>query len=295
MSTPQKPGPKKGSKRTVTDSALRVVAVETIQVDSSYQREPIRDHVNKIVKHYNAKAMGVPVVGEREDGTLWVVDGLQRITALREKGNKWVRAEVFASAGPEEEAEIFRVINKNRKKPTGLQLFHSSLVAGDEAAWAVKEIIEKHGFEVPRYTGRGNLAAETAAKRVTAISAVERIYKTRGKSGGAAPVDFVFDVLKQVWPGDPLRQRDEILVGLYVFWRQHEGAVDTDRLVPRLNTSNPVKIIQAAQLGIGQRGYNVAEVIEKLYRKHHIGNTAARAPLVVKQQPTIPAPSKPTA
>src|SRR5262249_39485041 len=94
-------------------AAVREGPLEMLKSDPTYQRDVKRGH-KKIVADFNETALGVPLVGEREKGTLWIVDGLQRITALRKLNWTHVKAEVFASKGPEHEAEIYRIINGNR-------------------------------------------------------------------------------------------------------------------------------------------------------------------------------------
>lgn len=77
----------------------------------------------------------------------------------------------------------------------------------------------------------------------------------------------MLSVLKEVWPNDPLRVRDRIVAGLYSFWKRRGGSVDVERLVPRLMTANPAKIMYSASLGVGDQYANVADVIERLYKK----------------------------
>ena len=86
------------------------------------------------------------VAGRSADGTLWVVDGQQRLEALKKLGKTTVRVQVFASKGPEHEAKIYGYVNGNRTNLTTSELYLSKLTAGDEFAWRVKEIIEEEGF-----------------------------------------------------------------------------------------------------------------------------------------------------
>jgi hypothetical protein len=260
------------AKRTVTESALRVLELDEIKVDPSYQRPRSEHAVAKITKGFNPKAVGVPVVGERSDGTLWVVDGQQRIHAMREmkdKNRRWVRCEVFASSGPEHEAEIFRLINCNRTKLSAEQLYHASLTAGDETCWRLKKLLDEYGFTVPKVRRGKNESTTPAthAKRIRTVKFLSYVLSRGHKYGGEDAVRFILEVVSKAWPDDPLKQKSEIIEGLYNFRQNRGGDVDLDRLVPRLNLTTPAKVIYSAGMGIGSRAANAAEVFERLYRK----------------------------
>jgi hypothetical protein len=246
----------------VQKNALRVVELEHLKVDPAYQRG-ITPGAKKIARDYDPVSFGIPLVAQRHDGSLWVVDGQQRIEALRIRGShKWVRCEVFASKGPEHEAEVFKNVNKNRTQLQPLQLFHAMLTAGDEHCWKIKDLVEKHGFTIPK-GGIDHNTAEQRAKQFKAVAMLSRVL-TRYEEAG---IDFVLSTIAKVWPDDPLRTKGEVIGGLGIFWKNHEGVVDVDRLIPRLNSTTPTKLIYSAQLGVGDRNQNVSEVIEKLYRK----------------------------
>lgn len=257
---------KLSTKRTVSGSALKVIHLVDIKVDPSYQRDAVDRAWKKIMADFNPQALGVPVLGERDDGTLWVVDGLQRITALKKMNKKEVRAEVFASKGPEHEAEVFKLINKNRTGLKPLQMFHAMLTAQDKSAWDIKRIAEEYDFIIPKHTKAspsGGTSNETRAKQLGSIVAVQKIYGW----GGEQALRFVLKVISQCWADDDQRTRDTIMFGLYRFWDRQEASVDIERLVPRLNTTTPAKIIYSANAMAGDRSANASDIFLRLYRK----------------------------
>lgn len=248
----------------VVKNALRQVEIKDLQVDPSYQRSLVRGH-KKIAAEYDPIAFGIPLVAQRDDGSLWIVDGQQRIAALKLRGtHKWVRCEVFASKGPEHEAEVFRQVNKNRTALKPLQLFHALLVAGDEQCWKVKNEVEKRGMAIPKGESHGTAAdSESASKQVRCVDALVRILSR----GGPEALAFVLDAVSKAWPGDPRRTKYRILDGLYLFWKAMDKTADLNRLIPRLNTTTVTQLLYSAQLGIGSAAANIAEVITKLYHK----------------------------
>src|SRR5688572_29909905 len=126
-------------KKLVTKSALRTVDLDLLAVDSAYQRDVRHGH-KKIIADFNDQALGIPLIGEREDSTLWIVDGLQRITALKALGKTKARVEVFASKGIEHEAEVFKLVNLNRTKLKPVEEFKALLAAHDKESWDIKGI-----------------------------------------------------------------------------------------------------------------------------------------------------------
>lgn len=252
----------KTGKKSVVKSAVRYVNLEEIRVDPSYQREVIAAAVTRIKKGFVAEALGVPLIAQRDDGTFWAVDGLQRITALKSMGKTKVLAEVFHSDGPEYEAQIFRLVNKNRTKLTPGHLFHALLTEGDETAWAIKEAVEKAGFAL-RLNRQGKNAT-SAHREVACVNTLLKLFKD---TGGTESISFALDAIGKAWDNDPLATYNYVIAGLGLFHHKHEGGVDMDRLVPRLQTTTPGKLIYSAGLGNWDKATNMVEVLGVLYRK----------------------------
>lgn len=254
------------NKRTVVKSALKIVPVANLQVDPSYQRDVKAKH-KRIVADFNEEALGIPLVGEREDGGLWIVDGLQRITALKKLGRKDVRAEVFASRGPEHEAEVFKLVNLNRTKLTSAEQFRAMLTCHDELSWKIKEAVESCGYKIVlgKTGSKGGNADEQASFQLTCISTLV----TMADRHGVDPIKFALNCIKESWPNDRMGTNNGIVSGLGCFYRRNDGVVDLERLIPRLQTATPHKIIYAANQATlsNNRVDAIADVLEKLYRK----------------------------
>lgn len=240
--------------------ALRIVQLHLLNIDRSYQRG-ITPRYKNIVKTFDPDALGIPLVGQREDGTLWVVDGQQRCEALKELGKREVRAEVFVSKGPEHEAQVFKLVNQNRTRLRSEELFNALLTAGDEDCWKVKEALDKYKFIVPMHGAI--VKPDDKANSVRCVNILVKIYQSKGQEC----LDFILDTIKESWPDDPLRVKNEIVEGLWMFYSNMKGSIDKERLLKNLNTVTPSKLIYSAQLGIGSKASNMAEAIAKVYRK----------------------------
>jgi hypothetical protein len=253
------------AKMLTTSSALRVVDIADIRFDDSYQRGEVKGH-KRIVAEFDEHALGVPLVGQREDGTLWCVDGRQRLTALKKLGKRTVRAEVFVSQGPEHEAEVFRLVNAGRTKLLPEELFKARLTAGDADAWAIKEAVEAAGFALPLRKRPKAVTHPTAWKEVMAVNTLLRVFRMGDRN--ADRVTRILKAVGEAWPGDVLATNSDILGGLGQFYANRgDDLVDDARLTARLAGTQPRKIIHTAGLGIGGRHSNVAEVIARLYGK----------------------------
>ena len=77
----------------------RKIAVEELNISDAYQRTIVQARANRIAKNLDQDAFGSLTVGQRNDGSFWVVDGMQRLTAARKLGIAMVPCDVFQSEG----------------------------------------------------------------------------------------------------------------------------------------------------------------------------------------------------
>jgi hypothetical protein len=250
----------------VSKTALRILKLADLNTDPSYQRGVVVKH-KRIVSEFDEDALGVMLVGQREDGSLWVVDGLQRVTALKKLGWFEARFNVFRSNGPEHEAQVFKLVNKNRTSLTATQLFHALLTAGDEECWAVKRVAESLGYKLPTGGKRAvSQDREQAARELTCLNSLVRIYHHRGEE----LLRFVLSTVKDCWPGDPYGVKADIVDGLATWWVARKAGgreFDRDRLVSRLRQKTAHQIIMSAVQGSFGRAQNVANVIDGHYER----------------------------
>lgn len=245
----------------VAGASLRVVAVADIGVDRSYQRGLVPKH-RRIAAAFNPTALGIPLVAQRADGSLWVVDGQQRLGALKIQGVETVRAEVFASKGAKDEAEVFRLVNSMRTKMSSKDEFFALLTAEYPPAVAVADRIAAHGFTIPK----GNKRKKDDAS-LTQMTAVKTLLTVLCRQGVEA-VDFILATIRDAWPHDLERTRSEVVYGLWYFWVRRKGQIDRQRLVARLRAVPAARIAyQARNSGVGNVGGNAADAIERAYQK----------------------------
>jgi hypothetical protein len=251
----------KDKKPKARHQALRVLQVDEINVYPAYQRVP-RSGVKGIVKDFEPLALGVITVAERPNLSLWLMDGLQRVCALKQLGITTVRADVIPCETVEEEATLFRRLNK-RTALSAIELFNSQIIGRDPVSLDIVRIAESNGFKVPTRRVSGRRVPANQATELACVGRLQRSYRSIGADGLSA----VLAVLAQLWPDDPKRTKNEIVGGLSTWYANREGGESMDRLVSRLKGTTPERLLYSSALGSGDRHKNMADLIKHLYHK----------------------------
>jgi hypothetical protein len=148
--------------------SAEVVEIENINVDPDYQRDLRWDLVNTIARDYDIVKAGPILLSEREDGTLWNVDGQHRMAGAAQAGETEMFAHVVHGLTREEEAEL-RLARNNRRSDTIQEKFKTRLVMNDPVAHEIVKVVERFGAEI-------NLSPVTS-KGINAIGTLELLYK----------------------------------------------------------------------------------------------------------------------
>lgn len=157
--------------------------------DGGYQRN-MNDRVRlSIAREFNWQSFGVLVVSQRQDGSLWVVDGQNRHAAAMEREDvSLVPCMVFRLNTLREEAQAFLRLNKNRGLPKTLQMLPAQVHAGDATAVALQELVAGTGRTISSNSSPTTFACVTALMRALRLNgeALDRIWPllvelTRGR------------------------------------------------------------------------------------------------------------------
>lgn len=81
--------------------------------DASYHRGVHKGRVEQIIENFNQKAIGIVTVSVRENGGLFIIDGVQRINAVIAMGlgNSQVAINALYDLSIEEESKLFKLMN----------------------------------------------------------------------------------------------------------------------------------------------------------------------------------------
>jgi len=122
---------------------LKYVPKGSLKVDSTYQRALNNDKRLRIASNFNWAAFGVLIVAQRNDGSLWVIDGQHRLMAAQSRSDvQDVPAVIFElGSNVMDEATDFLIANKDRKPLSGVDSFKAMVVSGDPIALEVQNLI----------------------------------------------------------------------------------------------------------------------------------------------------------
>lgn len=238
-----------------------MVPANQIGVDMSYQRDVSPGKVNTIATALNPYGFGVIYLSQRNDGSLFALDGQHRIAAVRTKYGedtaKKVPSLVMQGLSVDQEAAIYVLLNRNRLQPTAYDAFKARLVAGDEAARAVDRILRDRGI---RLVG-GIRQAKLGFDEVQAVSTLEEMYRGNW-------LTEVLDVIGTAWRGTEEAHRANYLkavrVFLETFWEEFYAEdvperikqARKSRLIDALATLGPVGLDNRAKFYAESLGNN---------------------------------------
>jgi hypothetical protein len=216
----------------------RKIGVEELNISDAYQRVIVPARVNRIVKNLDQDAFGSLTVGQRKDGSYWVVDGMQRLTAARRIGIATVPCDVFQSQGQEHEARVFRLKNRERTNVSASALFKAQLTEGDPQSIEIADIVKEAGLKLRLDQ---NNSGGHGWPYIKAVKALERSYGRVGRDG----LSKSLELLMAAWPGEDGAIQGDMIEGMCWFIKKNDG-FDEVRLVQKLRTKSITGIIRAA-------------------------------------------------
>lgn len=133
-------------RRKIAGCPLTLVDLSTLRNDPSYQRNPVARHIKSIADAFDERVLTAPIVVERADKTLWLIDGQQRVAALESLGYTHVYAMVITVKTTPEEAQLFVKVNKGSKSLTAQEIYKACLAYETNVATAIEELLNRYGM-----------------------------------------------------------------------------------------------------------------------------------------------------
>jgi hypothetical protein len=136
----------------VMKNGSRMVMIDLRQAvaDPAYQRRVDVNHINRILRKWDWKAVRTPTINVRT-GTrkmVYIVDGQHTIRALIAKGETHYLCEVYYGLTEKQEAELFYLRNKGPKGITGAAKFKAAVAAGMIVETTILEVVESLGLTI---------------------------------------------------------------------------------------------------------------------------------------------------
>ena len=232
-----------------TAKATNVNVVSISRARTKYQRVPVQDlyyggyqrglrptWVAKIAKDFNEGLIGVLIVSYR-DGRYYVVDGQHRLEAAKKVGIEDVICQVHTGLTYEEEANLFREYNRQRKGLSAHDMFKAALEAKDPIAIDIMNLVDKYDFKLPLYSAKVD-------NYITATAAVQSIYKRIGSSG----FERLLKLLRDTWNGERSSLERNFMNGLSLFIKLHSDEFDDEEFIKKLSKVSPESILREGRL-----------------------------------------------
>lgn len=234
---------------------LLVLPIDRLMIDQTYQRKLSPSH-KRIARNWNRRAAGMLIIGRRPDGSLWVIDGQQRLGAMRILGVSSWPCQVIDTAGAEDEAKIFSILNGGRTALTGRDVFRSRLASNEPLALLVCQICNECGF-------RFSLSSNCGTNEIGALSTIYAIAST---DDGPEILRKTLRLIRSAWPGDRSAIQATYLRGVAYFFSKHGGRIDERRAINVFVKYTADRIIQDAKRTIGgDLSSNITRALTRLY------------------------------
>lgn len=197
---------------------------------------PVRDQdVNRLAKVWNDSAVGIFTLSRQDGGSYYILDGQHRQEKLlREgRGGEMVFAEVHHGLSRDEELELCRALNADRKPWTAVDYFRMDLELGHPDVVDIKSIVESFGLSL-------NLSDSTRTEgRTPAVGTLRKIYRDYR----SVPLAEVLAVLTGAF-GNSEGFKGNIMEGTASFLKKYRGHQNFSKgeLIRALGESTPTRL-----------------------------------------------------
>lgn len=256
-------------KKAVSErTTLEWLRADKLEVDPEYQRPRNDLTVTRIKDDFDPEAFGTLHVSRRTSGTMVLLDGQQRWTAVCEMGwgDQLIPCNVVTGITRKREADLFVKENTERSKPQPVYIFNANVLKGDKGAIAVKEVLDARGLEVSTSPGINNTSA------VAALMSVYEAGEDVHKGGGKPLLDATLGILNVAWPEQKGRAQGISVQGVALMLLTYGKDLDKKRLAQKLADFTPqevrarAKSYKAATDVSGHSAY--ANVCVRLYNRY---------------------------
>jgi hypothetical protein len=239
------------------------VKLNELEVDRAYQR-PITAKMERMGQNWNDEIVGVITLSRREDGTLWILDGQNRVGAAMMAGRETLDADVREGLTLEQEAELFDRLNSTHTNVTAIDRFKARKVYNDPEALDIEAIVKSHGGTIAEKLGtRGS-----DDNSIRAVASLNRIYRKAGRGG----LDHILKIITQAWGGIDYETTNELTLGGIYEFIVRQKRFDEERLIQRLNEEGLSNIKRMAhahgQIFGGSGNKNFYRAILEIYNKN---------------------------
>ena len=180
---------------------MKLIDIDSIHVDPSYQRDLDEKRVKKIAAKFRQGAAKAVSLSRRPNGSLWCYDGQHTIEIYRAAGFTHVPA-VIVNGDMQKEADWFEELNQSLRRVSARDRQRAGVVAEKAPALAVQDLLDKFGIQI----SKGGLRAGMT----NSVGAIGRYV-----ASDPARIDQAMKAIDAMWSNEPEAWSGVVLRGMF--------------------------------------------------------------------------------
>jgi hypothetical protein len=221
--------------------AIRTLSTARLTSGLPYQRPVEQKNVDKLIRNWNSREL-YPVIVSFRDGKFNVVDGQNRIAAMRQMaggGDVIVPCMIYTGMTYEQEAELYAKLDKGKRPLTPRQHTKALVESGADARiMEIKCLVEDVGFV---------WALTEPTGEPFEIAPIRALINAHQLLGGEA-FTRMLSLLAGAWQGTPNSLRASMLSGMALFVKTYEAELSDRAFSRRLSIVSPDEIIRLGRI-----------------------------------------------
>ena len=220
---------------------IRAMSTSQLTSDLPYQRGVEQKNVDKLIRNWNSREL-YPVIVSFRDGKFNVVDGQNRIAAMRQMaggGDVIVPCMIYTGMTYEQEAELYAKLDKGKRPLTPRQHTKALVESGSDARiMEIKCLVEDVGF----VWALGEPTGEPFE-----IAPIRALINAHQLLGGEAFARML-SLLAGAWQGAPNSLKASMLSGMALFVKTYEAELSDRAFIRRMSIVGPEEIIRLGRI-----------------------------------------------
>ena len=221
--------------------AIRTLSTARLTSGLPYQRPVEQKNVDKLIRNWNSREL-YPVIVSFRDGKFNVVDGQNRIAAMRQMaggGDVIVPCMIYTGMTYEQEAELYAKLDKGKRPLTPRQHTKALVESGADARiMEIKCLVEDVGFV---------WALTEPTGEPFEIAPIRALVNAHQLLGGEAFARML-SLLAGAWQGMPNSLRASMLSGMALFVKTYEAELSDRAFIRRMSAVSPEEIIRLGRI-----------------------------------------------
>lgn len=196
------------------------VAVIDLLVDQEAQRSLNERRAKTYAANLVREALGSLVVSRRNDGRMFIVDGMHRHRVCQLVGIGKIRCEIHHGLTQQQEAVLFLIKNKESTKPNAFEVYKIGLTARQPLYVDTQKVLDQHNLRI----------GGTSTNTIAAVAGVLNVTKQHGPE----ILNRAITVAEAAWGRSSASWDGMLLGGLGMLLGRHGDLIDDGQLANKV-------------------------------------------------------------